>query len=519
MSWELKRQIGLLIDRKGYVYRVILGDAHSIFIPDLGRLRHGLGRLRGLRLIHTHLGESGLDQEDIMDMVFLRLDFVSVLNVDHLGRPTYFQWAHLMPPNPKDDLYVVNDRVPWDKIDVDFASLIESLESEFKRTEEGFSLSSEERAILISVGTEPKHIQLSALKELESLAITAGLKVMESVVQRVSKENPNFILGKGKLAELEVIALQNNASILIFNKELTPTQMRNLADITERKVLDRTQLILDIFAQHAKTKAGKLQVELAQLEYTLPRLTKKNKALSRLTGGIGGRGPGETKLELDKRRIKERRSRIKKELAKLRRQRSLVRKRRKKEEVFVVSLVGYTNAGKSTLLNTLTNSNIYTADKLFATLDPTSRQLYLGADYKVVITDTVGFIRYLPENLREAFLATLEELSEADLLIHVADASHPEVEMQIESVESILKDLNLHNIPIILVLNKWDLVEDEKGLILKNIYPEAIPITALDRSSLGPLLSEIKKSLPINNRKKSFMYISQEGVPLIDVQF
>ncbi len=310
LSFELKRQIGLLIDRKGYIYKVIIGDANRIVIPELGRQRHGHGRLRGLRLLHTHLGEGGLDQEDIMDMVFLRLDSVSVLNVSENGFPTYFQWAHLLPPNPKNELYVINEKISWDKVEVDFTSHVESLEEEFKKNEEGYSLSPENRAILISVGTAPKSVQLKELKELESLAITAGLEVTDFMIQRVQKENPNFILGKGKLAELEVMALQNNASILIFNRELTPTQMRNLADITERKILDRTQLILDIFAQHAKTKAGKLQVELAQLEYTLPRLSKRNKALSRLTGGIGGRGTGETKLELDRRKLQERKNKI-----------------------------------------------------------------------------------------------------------------------------------------------------------------------------------------------------------------
>ncbi len=462
--------------------------------------------------MHTHLSDNGLDQEDIMDMVFLRLDSIGVLNVDENGYPTYFQWAHLLPPNPKNELYLVNERVQWDKVEVDFEAHVNSLEDEFRKSEEGFSSSPQNRVILISVGTAPKEVQIRELKELESLATTAGLKVMDFVVQRVSKINPNFILGKGKLAELEVIALQNNASILIFNRELTPTQMRNLADITERKILDRTQLILDIFAQHAKTKAGKLQVELAQLEYMLPRLSKKNKALSRLAGGIGGRGPGETKLELDKRKIKERKSKIKKELLKLRKHRDLARKRRKRKDLFVVSLVGYTNAGKSTLLNTLTNSNVYTANKLFATLDPTSRQLFLEPNYKVILTDTVGFIKSLPESLKEAFMATLEELYEADVLIHVADASHPELEEQITSVENILKELNLNEIPTILALNKWDLVDDERRSILKNLYPSAISIVAIDRSTLEPLKKEIKRHLPLNWKGKDLISFEEDVV-------
>jgi GTP-binding protein HflX len=272
--------------------------------------------------------------------------------------------------------------------------------------------------------------------------------------------------------------------------------MRNLAQITERKVVDRTQVILDIFSQHATSKAGKMQVEMAQLDYTLPRLVGKNRALSRLAGGIGGRGPGETKLELDRRKIKDRRTKINKELSKIRKHREFTRLRRSHAGLPIVALVGYTNAGKSTLLNTLTHSSVHTANKLFATLDPTSRRLRFPEDREIILTDTVGFIRSLPENLKEAFLATLEELHAADILLQVADASHPEVEDQILAVQTILEEMGLQHIPRILALNKWDLVDGSQRPLLANRYPEAVSISATQRDTLEPLIASTLQKLP-----------------------
>ena len=333
------------------------------------------------------------------------------------------------------------------------------------------------------------------MQELADLAATAGLEVAGTVIQRVSKVNPRSILGKGKIAELEVLALQKNATVIIFDCELTPTQQRNLSLVTERKVLDRTQLILDIFARHASTRAGKLQVEMAQLKYTLPRLVGQNRALSRLTGGIGGRGPGETRLELDRRKIRDRITLLKKELKKVRTQRGATRARRARAGVPVVALVGYTNAGKSTLLNTLTQSGVLAENKLFATLDPTSRRLRFPMEKEIILTDTVGFIKELPEDLKEAFMATLEELEEADLLIQVADGGHPELEGQIAAVDHILESLALHEIPRILALNKWDTVSDEERVLLENEHPGAVPITAVERRSLEGLVEEILKRI------------------------
>jgi len=338
LTTETGRQIGILINRREQAHMVIVGDANSILIPELGRQREGAGRLRGLRLLHTHLNSPHLSNEDLMDLVFLRLDSIGVLNINTPNTPHSFQWAHLLPSNQEKEIFWISPAISWDKSDTDFSSQVEALESEFFRTVNNSTPSRQgERALLISVDTAPKQVQNRSLLELGDLVQTAGLHVADSLVQRVKHVNPKHILGKGKLAELEVLALQSDSSVLVFDCELTPTQMRNLAEITERKILDRTQVILDIFAQHATSAAGKLQVELAQLDYTQPRLVGKNRALSRLAGGIGGRGPGETKLELDRRRIKDRRTKIKQELSKIRRQRSTTRANRASADIPIVT--------------------------------------------------------------------------------------------------------------------------------------------------------------------------------------
>jgi len=496
ISHEIGRQIGLLIDRQGRPSMVLVGDPGSIYIPELPRARLGSGRLRGLRLLHTHLAEDKLSQEDLMDMVFLRLDSVMALSLEG-DVPAKVQTAYILPPNPEGKSYEVLESRRWDRPDVDLEATVEALEDEFARQQAGVEVDeSAERVLLVSVDVTSKAIQEASLDELAELAKTAGLAPAGRMTQRVRKLNPKFILGKGKLADLEVLALQANASIIIFDQDLAPTQLRNLANITERRILDRTQLILDIFAQHATSRAGKLQVEMAQLKYTLPRLVGRNRAMSRLMGGIGGRGPGETKLEVDRRRARERLTKLKKELDKVRMQRGQTRERRDKAGLPIVSLVGYTNAGKSTLLNTLTSSSVLAENKLFATLDPTSRRIRFPREREVVLTDTVGFIRRLPPDLQEAFRATLEELESADLLVQVADASHPEVEEQVEAVRKILEDMDLHDIPTLLVLNKWDNLTEEEQETMGNIYPEGIPAVALKRPSLEPLVEAILASLP-----------------------
>jgi GTPase len=496
---DIGRQLGLLIDRQGRPQMVIVGTPGSIFIPELSRYRQSSGRLRGLRLLHTHLNDPTLSQEDLLDMVFLRLDSLALLSVSRDGTPQSFSWAHLLPPNADNLPYRIHPPVPWDRAEADLGDQIAALEDELSRT--GGPMSAEQgegRAIIVSVSTAPKSVQERSLEELQELCRTAGVKVAGRLVQRVQEVNPKFILGKGKLADLEVLSLQHNASMIVFDCELSPAQMRNLADLTERKVIDRTQLILDIFAQHATSRAGKLQVEMAQLKYTLPRLVGQNRALSRLAGGIGGRGPGETKLELDRRRVRERIGQIKDELTRIRRQRQATRSWRARTGLPVVALVGYTNAGKSSLLNALTNSHILVEDKLFATLDPTSRRVRFPQEREIILTDTVGFIRYLPQELKEAFMATLEELEAADLLIHVADAGHPELDEQIEAVEAILQDLGLADVPIILALNKWDRLDQEAREQLAARFPGHVPVSATTRENLDELVRRIQAALPVH---------------------
>lgn len=513
LSRVMGRQIALLLDRQGRPEIVIAGEPSSIFIPELPRARQSQGRLRGLRLLHTHLSEELLSQEDLMDMLFLRLDSFSVLTVSQYGEPVRFQTAHLLPPNPDNEPYRIFAPMPWDRVDIDFAAQTTALEEELSRTVEavretgpakGTTLTGPgrvQRAILVSVGMEPRPIQEQYLEELKELAHSAGVECAGTMIQRVQSMNPRCILGKGKLAELEVLALQGNADLIVFDDELLPAQLANLAEITERKVLDRTQLILDVFAQRASTKAGKLQVEMAQLKYALPRLagSGRNRAFDRLAGGIGGRGPGETKLETDRRKIRDRIARIKNELETLRRQRAFVRARRAKTGIPLASLVGYTNAGKSTLLNALTKSEVLAADKLFATLDTTTRRLRIPEEREVILADTVGFIRKLPKELKEAFRATLEELEAADLFIHVADAAHPDLDRQIAAVTAILEDLELGNVPCVLVLNKWDKVpEDTRERILEQ-YPGAQTISALNGNNLGTLAQVVASRIDWEN--------------------
>lgn len=515
LSRALGRQLGMLIDRKGRVDMVLVGEVGGILIPELPRARSGADRLRGLRLLHTHLTPDGLSQEDLMDLLFLRLDAIIVLTVNPDGDPVQWQEAHLLPTPVAGQPYRVEQLRPWDQTSAHFAATAEALEEELaRRSDDTREASDAPRALLVSVAAQPRIIQERNLDELAELARTAGLVVAGRMVQRVAQVNPKFILGKGKMAELEVLALEGRAGILVFDGELSPAQLHNLADITERKVLDRTQLILDIFAQHAVTRAGKLQVELAQLRYTQPRLTGKNRAMDRLMGGIGGRGPGETKLETDRRRSRERMARLRKELDQLRRQRAFTRSRRARRGIPLAALVGYTNAGKSTLLNNLTRSEVLAENKLFATLDPTTRRLRFPAEREIILADTVGFIRNLPRELMDAFRATLEELESADLLVHVADASHPDLLQQITSVETILEELELQHMPRILLLNKWDLLDVPARAELADAFPHAIPVSARTGDGLKRLL-EVLENMLLSTQQTQLLIPFEEGGPVL----
>jgi GTP-binding protein HflX len=351
-----------------------------------------------------------------------------------------------------------------------------------------------ERAYLVAKTTGPEWEIEDSLGELEELARSCGVEVVGKTIQRRDSVDPRFVVGRGKLKEIVIEALQKGAGLIVFDTELSPHQVRAVGDFTELKAIDRSQLILDIFAQRARSREGKIQVELAQLKYALPRLGEKDDALSRLTGGIGGRGPGETKLEIDRRRIHSRIGFLERQIDKLGKQRSLRRRLRTKKETPVISIVGYTNAGKSTLLNNLTKSRILTEDKLFATLDPTSRRLRFPRETEVIITDTVGFLQDLPETLVAAFSATLDELNDADLLLHVVDVSNPAFEKQMTAVETLLEKLNLNLIPLIRVFNKRDLVEQEMVENECGRY-DGIGISALSSKTFAPLIRRMEDEI------------------------
>ena len=562
-SREVGRQVGVLIDRSGSVTHVIVGDPHRLFLPDLGRHRAGRGRLRGLRLVHTHLRAEALTRDDLMDLAKLRLDLVAAIAMTPGGLPGRLYMAHLLPPNAEERLWRELPPVSAQRGENEqpFDELIRALEDELQRSAAASRLIDDdsERALVVQVLCPPSRGRagtrrnpstvgssgnpgvtspLSTLPgaamaidaswnfetrgaELRELCRTAGLQVVDVITQRRAEPDPHFLLGRGKLDEVVLRALQHDATLLVFDPELTPAQARAIADVTELKVIDRTMLILDIFAQHAHSRDGKLQVELAQLRYALPRLIEKNTMMSRLTGGIGGRGPGETKLEINRRRARERITLLSQGIADLSRQRAERRKQRQRRALPVIAIIGYTNAGKSTLLNTLSYSQVLVANQLFATLDPTSRRMRFPDERELILTDTVGFIRDLPADLKAAFSATLEELHEADLLLHVLDASDPAVLAHRDSVERLLREMELFEKPRLLVWNKVDRLDPAGWGRLSELTElasasrlENVALSASQPDSVRPLLLAIDQALaPLPGRQHWLGWAAAPSVP------
>jgi GTPase len=499
LSHEVHRQVGVLIARGGDVERVIVGEPSRLYLPDIGRARAGVTRLRGLRLVRTELRQQGLTREDLADLSRLRLDAVLVLEVDPQGLLRETHWARLLPDAQKRSVTPSEESLPSvQALPEDAMAHVRAAETEMGRLFTGAAREVSRGAALLvgvwPVGRGARKKAEESMEELRELARTAEILVVDEVIQIRRELDPKTVVGKGKIEELALRALELGADMLIFDRDLSPSSLRAITDTTDVKVIDRTQLILDIFARRAKSRDGKLQVELAQLKYALPRLAEKSTALSRLTGGIGGQGPGETKLEIHKRRARDRIHRLEDEIGRISVQRGVRRRRRQASSVPTVSIVGYTNAGKSTLLNALTNASVLAEDKLFATLDPTSRRVRFPNEQEIVLTDTVGFIRDLPKDLVNAFKATLEELEQSDLILHVIDSSDPSVPEKMRAVEGILSELNVGEIPKLVVINKIDATPKLIASALKRATG-GVPVSAEKKEGLGDLVNRILELL------------------------
>jgi len=517
-SREAKRQVGALVHRSGQVDTVIVGSATGLMLPDIGRLRAAEGRFRALRLVHTHLYNEPLTHDDLVDLTRLRLDLVCAVLLNREGEPRSLTWAYNVPPPEggaaPDKNYEVVGPVPYGTPQPNFGELIAALEAEFARLQRTRAVRAKDgSAIVVHVGDKRKAGALrraeAQLDELESLARTAGVQVVDRVIQLREHPDSKLLLGRGKLEQVVMRAIDLDAETLIFDCDLTPAQASGIAQHTDLKVIDRSQLILDIFAQRAETKDGKLQVELAQLKYTLPRLGTRDDALSRLTGGIGGRGPGETKLEIGRRRARERVTRLEKQLKELERKRGERRRRRQLAETPVVAIVGYTNAGKSTLLNTLTNAGVLAEDKLFATLDTRARELRLPSGRSVVLTDTVGFIRRMPKDLFAAFRATFEEAADADLILEVVDISDPEHPQHMQETVRLLDELELSHVPRLTVFNKVDRLPEHEARSFEQL-PHGLVCSALSKRDTRRLLERIEPLLPTSKAREDAVVLSSE---------
>lgn len=501
LTQELEgRPISVYLNRRGQVIRVGVGSPFETQIPAWELPRQGAERLSGIRCITTQMGEGGPGQKALTAMALQRLDALITLSVSKSGghrrrggAATGFvhraYLAHLLPEGER--RWQVSEPLPLGILaEQDLQELVAELEDGFRRqlTARQVDLD-QDRAILVGLQESGQSYEdlMDGLAELSRLVESVGRQVLQALWQRREGPNSATVIGSGKVQELALLVQDLGANLVVFDRELTPSQVRTLEEALGVRVVDRSEVILDIFAQRARTRAGKLQVELAQLQYLLPRLAGRGRTMSRLGGGIGTRGPGETQLEMERRAIQRRISKLRQEVEELRRHRQRLRQRREASQIPVVALVGYTNAGKSTLLNALTHAQVYVADQLFATLDPTTRRLELPDQQAVLLTDTVGFLTELPDQLVDAFQATLEEVTEADALLHVVDLSHPNWEGQIEAVETLLDKLPLATGPRQLVFNKIDRLDPEWVEDVRLLYPKALFVSAATGQNLDQL--------------------------------
>jgi GTP-binding protein HflX len=496
ISRDISRQVGLLINRRGLVEYVIVGDKTGIAIPPLSSERVGRARFRGLRFIHTHLNTELLSREDLTDLAILQLDLVACI-AEKRDEGILIHAGHLIPQNKKGQAWDFIGPIPVQELDLDFIEFITELENEFVKERGSHYIldKDKERCVLVSIAS-PRRVQdvEDRIAELKDLCYSAGITVVETTIQRPKEIHPKFLIGKGKIEEIIVRCQQLGVDLLVFDDELTPGQIKNISAMTDLRVIDRNQLILDIFAGRARTNEAKIQVELAQLRYIRPRLSDGNIAFSRLTGGIGARGPGETKLEVDRRRIRDKISLLEKRLNEVRQERDKKREKRRFSGIPIVSIIGYTNSGKSTLMNLLTKSRVEAEDKPFSTLNPTTRLIKYPERKNIILTDTVGFIRDLPQVLLRAFVATLEELDDAYLLLHLVDVGSPDFEDKIKAVEDILTTLGLKEKKRLIVFNKIDKTD---RTFLKNIEDRyrAVSISSLKKIGIDRLIQTIEVGL------------------------
>ena len=496
LSGEFKRTMTVLIDRKGKIRFVFIGEPCDFpFEKLLGRRRRAKYRLRGLRAVRTNLKGSGLTNSDLTTLANERLDLVASASISQNGSAGRLEYANLIPPDEKNPAkWEISEFSDLGCIEINLEQEINSIEQALRRAFlKNGGKENREGVILVGFSTKFRYLAEKSLEELDSLALSAEKVVLDKVAQVRKKVDPRYLVGKGKLREVALHAKHLGADTIIFDTELTPAQANAIGEESGLDIMDRSQLIIQIFAKHAKTNEGKIQARLAELQYNLPRLKGKGTTFSQLGGGIGTRGPGEKKLEQERRNIRKQIEQLEKQTENLCRRREHTRKNRKTSRIPTLSFIGYTNVGKSTLFNRLTKSTIVTQDKLFSTLNPTTRRVMLPGGKQILMTDTVGFISKLPQELINAFRATLEEIGEADLLLHVADASDPEVREKIDSVIKIMESMECENIPSILVFNKTDEADAHTQAALREAFPQVPLVSAKKGTNFRELLLHIEK--------------------------